>query len=313
MNVLDTQTTTVSSHAVWLEAVPFKTEAIRSQNYHLVTPTLAPRSARSYDTHLVLSFLEVGMYERHVEICVQHLFKHILFVSTFAGDVENVSNYRPICSLPAMYKLFSTILYGRLYPMLDQNQAEDQAGFRKTYQTTDHLATYRMIEQKCQEWGIKMWTATVDFTKAFDSISHNSIWEALKSCNVDHEYVSLLRKIYKDQKASVQTDEESESFDIQKGSKQGDPMSSLLFNTVLQYCIKERNTTMAKEERNGNLLERPRTRLPNEPAISRRRDAVRNLQRTDTEYDVRIQESNRESGTQDPPRQDENSQQPKAT
>ena len=28
------------------------------------------------------------------------------------GDVENVSNYRPICSLLALYKLFSTILYG---------------------------------------------------------------------------------------------------------------------------------------------------------------------------------------------------------
>ena len=37
---------------------------------------------------------------------------------------------------------------------------------------------------------------------------------------------------------------------------------------------------------NGNLLERPRTRLPDELAIRRRRDAVRNLQRTDTEYDV---------------------------
>ena len=155
-----------------------------------------------------------------------------------------------------------------------------------------------------------MWTATVDFTKAFDSISRNCIWEALLSCNVDHGYVSLLRKIYKDQKASVQTDEESESFDIQKGSKQGDPMSSLLFNTVLQYSLKKRNTTMAKEKRNGNLLERPRTRLPDEPAICRRRDAVRNLQRTAAEYDVRIQESNRESGTQDPPRQDEDSQQP---
>ena len=45
-------------------------------------------------------------------------------------------------------------------------------------------------------------------------------------------------EIYKDQKASVQTDEESEIFDIQKGSKQGDPMSSLLFNTVLQYALK---------------------------------------------------------------------------
>ena len=113
------------------------------------------------------------------------------------GDVEDVSNYRPICSLPSMYKLFSTIMYGRLYPMLDKYQAEDQAGIRKTYQTTDHLATYRMLEQKCQEWGIKMWTATVDFMKAFDSISHNSIWKALSSCNVDLGYVCLLKKFTK--------------------------------------------------------------------------------------------------------------------
>ena len=70
------------------------------------------------------------------------------------GEVENVSNYRPICSLPALYKLFS-ILYGRLYPVLDQQQAEDQAGFRKSYQATDHLATYRLIEQKCHEWESK--------------------------------------------------------------------------------------------------------------------------------------------------------------
>ena len=55
------------------------------------------------------------------------------------GDVENVGNYRPICSLPELYKLFTTILYSRLYPRLDQKQAEDQAGFRSSYQTTDHL------------------------------------------------------------------------------------------------------------------------------------------------------------------------------
>ena len=93
-----------------------------------------------------------------------------------------------------------------------------------------------------------MWTATVDFTKAFDSISHKSIWEALKSCGVDHEYVSLLRKIYRDQKASVQTDEESNIFDIQKGSKQGDPLSGLLFNTVLQYSLKDETQRWQKKQ-----------------------------------------------------------------
>ena len=93
-----------------------------------------------------------------------------------------------------------------------------------------------------------------DFTKAFDSISHKSIWEALKSCNVDHEYVSFLRKIYRDQKASVQTDEESKFFDIQKGSKQGDPMSSLLFNTVLQYSLKDEIQRWQKKKGMGIYL-----------------------------------------------------------
>ena len=68
------------------------------------------------------------------------------------GDVEDVGNYRPICSLPALYKLFSTILYRRLHPRLDQIQTEDQVGFRSSCKTTDHLATYRTIDQKCHGW-----------------------------------------------------------------------------------------------------------------------------------------------------------------
>ena len=173
------------------------------------------------------------------------------------GDVENVSNYRPICSLPAMYKLFSTTLYGRLYPMLDQKQAEDQAGFNRNARSGNQNV---------------------------DSDGGLHIWEALKSCNVDHEYVSLLRKIYRDQKASVQTDEESEIFDIQIGSKQGDPMSSLLFNTVLQYSLKDVIQRWQKKKGMGIYFERPRPRLPHELAICRRCDAVRNLQRKAAEY-----------------------------
>ena len=61
-------------------------------------------------------------------------------------DQEHVGNCHPICSLSALYKLYTTILYSRLYPRLDQIQAEDQARFRSSHQTTDHLATYRMID-----------------------------------------------------------------------------------------------------------------------------------------------------------------------
>ena len=58
------------------------------------------------------------------------------------GNVEEDGNYRPICTLPALHKLFSTIIYSRLCYRLDQAQSEDQGGFRRSYQTLELLAEY---------------------------------------------------------------------------------------------------------------------------------------------------------------------------
>ena len=55
------------------------------------------------------------------------------------------------------------------------------------------------------------------------------MWKALESCGIDHDYIRLLTKIYRDQETSIQTDEESNMFEIRKGTKQGDPLSSLFF------------------------------------------------------------------------------------
>ena len=96
----------------------------------------------------------------------------------------------------------------------------------------NHLATYRLLEQKCREWGIKMWVATVD-------ISHQSSWTSLEKCGIESHYICLLRRFYAEQKGSVSTDKESDMFEIKRGTKQGDPLSSLLFNTVLQLALKD--------------------------------------------------------------------------
>ena len=110
------------------------------------------------------------------------------------GDVEYVGNYRPICTMLALYKLFSTVLYSR-YFQDDQIQSEGHAGFRRTYQSMGLLTTCRMIEQRCYEWRLKkMWAATIDFIKAFDSITHNSIWDDLKTCGVEPEYINFLKR-----------------------------------------------------------------------------------------------------------------------
>ena len=45
-----------------------------------------------------------------------------------------------------------------------------------------------------------MWVATVDFRKAFDSTSHQSLWKALEKCGIESNYISLLRRLYAEQK-----------------------------------------------------------------------------------------------------------------
>ena len=163
-------------------------------------------------------------------------------LSTKKGSEEDARNCRPICTLPALYKLFSTILHNRLCSRLDSLQPEDQGGFRRSHQTLDHLITYRLIEKKSREWCVKMWLATIDIVKAFNSITYDSIWKALETCGMEQHCINLVRRLYFNRKATVMTDEESELFEVKRETKQGDLLSSLLINTeALKDDLKEKS------------------------------------------------------------------------
>ena len=60
----------------------------------------------------------------------------------------------------------------------------------------------------------------------------------------------LLQRLYGHQEGTVFTDKESDVFPIKRGTKQGDPLSSLLFNTVLQYSL-ENDLIQWQEKQTG--------------------------------------------------------------
>ena len=72
-------------------------------------------------------------------------------VSHKEGDVEGVSNYRPICSLPTMYKLFSTILYGRFFP--NANLRHSTKGSDDVYDVSVSLTGYEPNDMVFSELG----------------------------------------------------------------------------------------------------------------------------------------------------------------
>ena len=81
----------------------------------------------------------------------------VLKVIFKGGDARQAKNYRPICVLPLLYKLFAVLLQKRLTPFLDKQASREQAGFRAGYSTVDHLHTLAQIQEKTTEWQIPPW------------------------------------------------------------------------------------------------------------------------------------------------------------
>ncbi|VDM56480.1 unnamed protein product [Angiostrongylus costaricensis] len=52
-----------------------------------------------------------------------------------------IGNYRPICLLTAVYKLFTRVIVNKINRTLDERQPCEQAGFRKGFSTMDHIHT----------------------------------------------------------------------------------------------------------------------------------------------------------------------------
>ena len=114
----------------------------------------------------------------------------------------------------------------------------EQAGCRSDYSTVDHLYTITVLKEKAHEWQRNIWVAAIDFKKAFDCVDHRRLWETLRNQNIPDPYVRLLKSLYANQMATVKTDKRSKEFNIERGVKQGDPLSSLLFNAVLEDLFK---------------------------------------------------------------------------
>ena len=168
----------------------------------------------------------------------------VLFKS---GDPQLPQNYRPIAGIPLLYKLFSKMLCNRIAPILEAQQPPDQAGFRATYSTEDHLFTLLQIQERANEWGQNLWIAALDFKKAFDTVEHASLWEALRKQSVPSSYIALLKQLYTSQLAYVRTDKHSRSFNIERGTKQGDPLSPCLFNALLEDAMRDVQATWKKK------------------------------------------------------------------
>ena len=162
------------------------------------------------------------------------------------GDHKGIKNYRSINLLSHSYKIFTRLLQSRTERTLDENQPREQAGFRKGFSTTDHLQALNQTIEKSNEYSLPLCIGFIDYEKAFDTVEHFAIFEALRKTNINETYIHILQNIYIQATARIHVDKSvSDEFRIQRGVRQGDHSH---LNYLLQLWRKSlRRQTSPKE------------------------------------------------------------------
>ena len=129
-----------------------------------------------------------------------------------------------------VYKIGSGVIAGRLKKVLDKLIDLDQTGFISGRFIGENIRLIYDILQYTEEKDIPGLLLLIDFEKAFDSISWNFLFSVLKFFNFGDSFINWVRVFYKNiNSAVIQGGNLSEFFNIERGCRQGDPLSPYLF------------------------------------------------------------------------------------
>ena len=117
-----------------------------------------------------------------------------------------------------------------LQQYMNHELSDVQAVFRKGRGTRDQIANILWIIEKAREFQKNIYFCFIDYAKAFDCGSQQTV-EILKEMGIPGHLTCLLRNLYAGQEATVRTGHgKTDWFQIGKGTHQGCILSPCLFN-----------------------------------------------------------------------------------
>ena len=152
-------------------------------------------------------------------------------------DKKDLKNYRPITLMNVDLKIITKIFTLRLKNILPKILHPDQYA-QPGKQISQLNCLIRDILEEMENGCIDNFFVQFDFHKAFDSISHDFLFECLEKMNFPRNFVSFLRKIYQNAVSKVMVNGfMSKAFKLCRGSRQGDPLSLYIFIIVLNAFL----------------------------------------------------------------------------
>jgi hypothetical protein len=158
------------------------------------------------------------------------------------GDVNVAGSYRPIAMGSGLVRVMARVLDARIKEHLEAHGllCEEQGGFRRHRSTTESIVTLLAILARRRSEKLTTHVAFIDIQKAYDSVDRPTLWARLRAVGLDEATLACIMRMYSHVRFKlVLNGEDGPEFEVERGVRQGCPLSPTLFLAFINGVIQE--------------------------------------------------------------------------